>query len=1357
MHTIVMFSQDYHQEYKFQRLHVDNGLAHNYTLAIGQDSMGFIWIGTQHGLQRYDGQKLTTYLHDSADSTSIAGNFISFIEINGDNQLLIGFEDSKSLDRYDPITESFIHEKTNISATTFTILKDGDIWLGSGKELRQESRGNSSSTNHQFAPHPKHNLSFGLWVYDIFESKDNSVWAGTERGLYQVKQDDSSGTWWLPCDDSYMSTDTTFFIYETIEDESGSLWFATEQGLFVQSKSSDCLVPFRSPDKLPFPFEGQSITSIIFDSEGQLWISTFADGVYIMNLTMLHIEYIPAQNSNGKGGELTSIDKIFIDHAGNVWFLSSSNGVHIYHPESQIFKWFIDSEISNSSNLSSPLLMVYEDSQEKLWLLGDQVKTDGYPALDNKILESLGHCYAMSEDSDGDFWFSTSAGGVKKLDVSQQTVQHFFEDPKILGIQNYSNTVTAELVDSKGNFWAGFWGGAAAFIDVANIGSPTLFPCPIKETDAKIGCYIQVIYESRDGHIWFGSANTGFSVFDPKEASWKNFQKADDQPNGLQHNYVRTIIEDKTGMIWVGTYGGGLYRFDRETEEFRHYSQKNGIPDDLIEELIEDQQGYIWIVTTNRLTRFDPIQGTFQIFDDEDGLPNSRFNRLTYSKSSSQLMHLSTNQGYVTFDPKNIQIDAKAPNTAIVKMTCYQSDSNGAKPIEIKGISEKDFVELSYRDYILNFEFAAITFHKASKTIIEYKLDGFQNDWIRLDKNRQVSFTSLPAGHYTLLVRSANADGVWDMTPAALDIYVSPPWWKAWWAYIIYFILTMSGILYFWKKETGRIKLKNQLEKEQLEFAQLKELDEAKTRFFSNISHEFRTPLTVILGMSEEIEHPEIAKTLIQQSGQNLLRLINQMLDINKMDAGKLTLQASNNDISQYLRYLLDSFQSLAAHKDIDLLYRSKISSCYMYYDSEKIQHIVSNLLSNAIKFTPRGGKVILEFSQENINEVPTSDMIRPIKMKISDNGLGMTTEDQARIFDRFYQVNNPLLENEQGTGIGLAFTKELVQLMNGSIEVKSIENVGSEFTVSLPYTPEAIQTVHQAVNQAEVKKIEIPTGTDTATPEERSVPILSSQSGLSENSTINSQEIESSATSILIIEDNPEVVKYLITILEKDYDISVAENGQIGIEKAVELIPDIVISDVMMPEKDGIAVTEFLKNDERTSHIPIILLTAKADIESRLIGLERGADAYFAKPFNKKELLIRLSKLIELRKNLQNRYATVIATDLPAKEEQIEDLFLRKVNKIIDTNLSDADFGVSEISKEIGLSQSQLFRKLKALTGKSTVAYLRNFRLYKAKELLEHGQKNVSEVAYAVGYNDPLYFSRLFSKEFGIPPKQVL
>ena len=577
-----------------------------------------------------------------------------------------------------------------------------------------------------------------------------------------------------------------------------------------------------------------------------------------------------------------------------------------------------------------------------------------------------------------------------------------------------------------------------------------------------------------------------------------------------------------------------------------------------------------------------------------------------------------------------------------------------------------------------------------------------------------------------------------------LNIKISPPWWATIWAYLLYGILSIAALVAFYRFQINK-KLAS------IETLRLKELSDLKTRLYTNITHEFRTPLTIILGMTEEMGNQVSGNAtrvlrMIQQNGIQLLSLVDQMLDLSKLESGRLNLNLIQSDIVEFIQYLTESFKTYSGTKNILLTSYTEVDKLMMDYDPERIQHIISNLLSNAIKFTNEKGKIILHISEKNtkLNNASTQRMLQ---IKIKDDGIGIEEKDLPYIFDRFYQVDASETRRKGGTGIGLSLTKELVDLMGGTISVKSKLGSGTEFTLLFPITQNAksVSLEEQATTLSKLK--------------------LHERKPISNNNTISHTNTsplptETDLPQLLVIEDNPDVFDYIKVCLNGRYEIFEAKDGQEGIDKALEIVPDIIISDVMMPEKDGFEVTQFLKRDNRTSHIPIILLTGKVDDESRIEGFEKGADAYLPKPFNKQELIVRLEKLVELRQLLQLRYSNITITEStstpPTENFKTEDEFVIKMRTIVEKRLDDPDFSIPQFCKDAGMSRTQLHRKLKALTNRSATAFIRSIRLQKAKELLETTDKSISEIAYEVGFRDPSYFSRSFFEEFQTPPSKT-
>jgi signal transduction histidine kinase/AraC-like DNA-binding protein len=638
-------------------------------------------------------------------------------------------------------------------------------------------------------------------------------------------------------------------------------------------------------------------------------------------------------------------------------------------------------------------------------------------------------------------------------------------------------------------------------------------------------------------------------------------------------------------------------------------------------------------------------------------------------------------------------------------------------------------LELSHTKNNITIQFTTMDFSAPGRNQYAYYLEGAEEPWVHRGFEHSAQYLNLPPGTYTFHVKGANSYGVWNEKPVSLKIIINPPWYLTWLAYFIYALLFgFAG--FFFNKYQLRQRLKT------AEAKRLKNLDEFKSRFFTNITHEFRTPLTVILGMTERLMKESKSSiqplTLIKRNGENLLRLINQILDLAKLESHDLKFHYVQGDVLSYIRYISESLHSMANAQNVMLRVESNHSKIIMDYDPERMLQIIHNLLSNAIKYTPSGGKVIIGVSQVG----------KELTVSVRDSGIGIPAEALPYVFDRFYQASNQDDNQERsrisaagGTGIGLSLTRELVQAMGGTIAVESPlpgNQAGTAFTVKLPVT-----------NNAPIKE-----GTEFNEPETARISVSHDRKG--------KPDFEN---TVLLIEDNPDVSEYLALCLGNKYHLEFAFNGRAGIEKALETIPDLIVSDVMMPEKDGFEVCDFIKNDERTSHIPVILLTAKATVEARIAGLRHGADAYLAKPFHEEELLVWVEQLIARQRLLQIRYKNLQVklpeTDplLPAETLVLEDAFVVKFKKVLEDNYADPEMSVEILSVKMGMSRAQLYRKLQSLTGRSVNEHLNAIRLEKARHLLKTSSMNISEVAYDVGFNDPKYFGRVFSEAFGQSP----
>lgn len=835
------------------------------------------------------------------------------------------------------------------------------------------------------------------------------------------------------------------------------------------------------------------------------------------------------------------------------------------------------------------------------------------------------------------------------------------------------------------------------------------------------------MHELPDGRLWLTARHKGLQLVDFSNGfTLKPTITLYDTLQGLTSLEKTTPIKTAQGIRFASAQG--LFSFDEQQQRFyRDTSLIKGLPDPetYLFSVEEDRRGNLWLVTPG-------TSGVAELQSDKTyQWESGPFFRIAgiddycaYSDPlSKDVTWLGCIDRVIRFDGA-MQQDTGQHFRTLIRQVVINEDSllfGGA------GMILSDVFTLNHGFKSLRIRYAAPSFDDEANTLYQYRLGDADDEWSNWSKETYKDYTGISHGSYRFQVRSKNIHQQIGET-AVFEFEILPPFYLTWWAYVLYGLLLIGLLLLVRRREVYRMRKKHAAELRQLELEKFKELDQLKSHFFANISHEFRTPLTLILGPTDELlaSQPNADQTkkyhIIQRNAQRLLTLINQILDLSKLDAGKMKLVLHTENIIQLLKNLVFSFESLVQNKNISLEFKSDVDHASMQCDRDKIEQVLTNLISNAIKFTPPGGHIIIEVRTKNKNG--------HIQIDVTNTGPGIPEEQLPHIFDRFYQGSEASVTGEPGTGIGLALAKELVELHKGRISVSSIANKTTTFSILFPL--EEVATSKQ--------QLTIELGRQSLPEETASLA-----------STLNIEN------TLLLVEDNPDMRLFLNDILRREYKIIEAVDGMDGVDKAFEHIPDLIVSDVMMPRLDGMDLCHLLKQDPRTSHIPIVLLTAKADIESRLAGLKRGADDYLAKPFNRDELLIRTHNLLELRKRLWQRYASL--QEPPAVEDtsiKIEDAFLQKVRAILEERLSDSEFEIDSLAQHIGMSRSQLFRKIKALTGQSPSIYIRSIRLHKGKELLETTQMNVNEVAYTVGFSTPAYFSDAFNEAYGVRPSQV-
>lgn len=1308
---------DYRENGQFdiQVYEVEQGLNSSSYLAILEDQRGNIWFGSAAGgLTRYYGR----YFEHFTIQEGLPGNgrVTSLFEDRSGN-IWIGMDDYGGILRYDG--DSFLHfgEEQGIGTRViYAIAEDlqGNLWFAT------ESEGVIRYDGEYFYSYSTSEGLSGTDVFSIKVDQSGKVWFGTETGGVTMF-DGRKFTHFTQIRDG---DDDVVSAIE--QDQNGHLWFGTVRSGIYRYDGKE-LWQYTTAEGI----SNNIILDILEDKQGQLWFGTRGGGAFRYNGQ--HFDYFREE----EGLSNNTVLAMGTDRWGNIWLGTEGGGICKFTPGK--FQ-----HITKREGLkNNPVRTILQDREGQLWFgtqRGDFSRFDGQAFTHYYLEENAGSwVIASMEDRKGKLWFGTFGGGIIQYDPNLERFTQFSEAQGLS-----TKNVECILEDHEGNLWIGTYEGGINKFDGSQF---THF----SQEDGLAGNSVISALQDRQNNLWFGTYGTGISRFDGTTFDTYTTE------HGLSHNTVRVLFEDSQGYLWFGTEGGGLNRFDGTT--FTQYRLGEGLGENHIRSIKEDQNGNFWVSTMNGLyylsflpNRAEEPQVRITRYDKTDGLKSLDFLQNSACLDESNRLWLGSNKGLTVIDLRSYQAPTKPPLVSLCQLALNERILDFSKTAQREDMSLGE-VELTpfahlpssltipYAYNAPSFYFSVMDGSNALKPSFQYRLSGLAENWSPLTKDARVDYRNLSAGQYQFEVRAIGEAGFWSNV-VAFPFRVRAPWWESWWAYSLYFLLAASLIYVGY-----RFLLNRQLEKRETE--NLRSLNEFKNLFYTNITHEFRTPLTIISGMIEQVQGHEKVKALIKRNSGNLLNLVNQILDLRKMEQGKLELSLSQGNIIQHLQNLMTSYEELAALKGIQLHFVPKEKEVLMDFDREKLLRIVSNLLSNAIKFTSEGGQIYV--TTEITSDSPSAEHTNEaLLLTVNDTGIGIPEAQQAHIFNRFYQVkgeSNALGKNV-GSGIGLTFTKELVSLMGGQISLQSTPNKGSSFTVRLPITRKAamIQFDPQLPTEAVVVDHSIRPAVEPAKEltSERPFPK------------------QTAAQTLLIIEDNPDIQHYLCSLLEDHYDIILANDGEEGIDMALEHMPSLIISDVMMRKKDGFEVCSTLKIDDRTSHIPIILLTAKAGVESRIEGLERGADAYLAKPFNEKELFVRLENLAELRRSLQQRYqsyqtsADVKLPPAPNNFEQ-EDAFMAKLQKAVENNLANTDFGPNQLSQALDMSRSHLHLKIKALTNRSTSIIIRTIRLHKAKELLQEGKYTVTQVAAKVGFKDLSYFSKKFTEEFGVNPQTLI
>jgi ligand-binding sensor domain-containing protein/nitrogen-specific signal transduction histidine kinase/DNA-binding NarL/FixJ family response regulator len=1331
----ITFSAKTQQPILFDHLGVERGLSQTSVLSIGQDKNGFMWFGTRYGLNRYDGHHIKIYQYAESDSNSLSNNYVTTIFSDSKKRLWIGT--SIGLNLYDERNDAFkriaSQPKTTkgLSSHVINCLTEdskGNIWIGTLNGLNLLKNGKLSVITKFF--NTKNGDGLFHNVRSVKEDHQGNIWVGTSNGLLKMAVINGEYQPTIFKNNGSPGDISANYISNITEDKNHKIWVSTQSnGLNLFDPVTQKFKRFQFSAANKNTIVSNTIRNMVVDDAGKLWIGTL-NGISIMdtqNFTFQNLQFDP---DNKKSLNQNSVHKLYKDNNGSIWVGTYFGGININYPYTTAFTVH-DRSRSKSSINNNVISGFAEDQNKNLWIgtEGGGISLYNKSTQTFKAYQNTGGSNALKSNlvktvlfaSDGKLWVGTHSGGLNVYDPKTNRFKSF-------NFSNQNEDVPDEIsaiVETKSHRLI-----VATQRNGIKISNPNKTEFKDLRLPASIPSSAKVkALMVNEAKIYFGTTN-GFFIYD--ENTNRFYTVLDHQLNKPLNYYVNCISKTKANEIFLGTYNSGLLLYDQNKNSIKAYTTRNGLPHDNVLGMIEDDKGNLWISTANGLSMFNRLKKTFKNYTVADGLPGNEFNANAFFKSSSGELFFGGYNGFISFFPDHIQSNDKASKVIITELKLQNKtvNINGNDGLLDENISLKDKLIFESDQNTFSLSFALLNFIKPEKNRYAYKLDGFEKSWNEVGMPT-ATYTNLPAGSYTFLVKGINNDGVLSANTGKIKIIVNPPFYRTWWAYLFYFCIIAAVLFVIARYVLIRALLKKE-----------KEVNEHKLEFFTNISHEIRTPLTLIVGPLEQLienakDNPTLNRDLqpIKNNADRLMNLVTELLDFRKAESGKMALHVSPGDFVKFCKEIFMAFQNMALSKEINYTFQAASPQIELYFDKVQLEKVLFNLLSNAFKFTPDGGKISLKISQED----------ELVTLKICDNGKGIPLESQANLFNNFYQAN---ANTTIGTGLGLSFSKSIVELHHGKISFQSLPANGSQngqtcFSVKLKTGKAHFNSsdfitdyvyYDDAVNYNLQERFE-------PQPEE-TTPALQ----------------DKKRYTLLLVEDNAEVRSFIKNALSAAYNIQESENGMEGLESAIELIPDLIISDVMMPVMDGLELCRQIKTDERTSHIPVILLTARSAYVHQINGFENGADAYIMKPFNLKVLELNIKNTLAARETIKHKFAQVITLE-PSNLviNKTEEGFLMKIMKIIENHISDPQFDVPTLSAEIGMSQPILYKKIRALTDLSVNDFIKSLRIKRAAQLLKQNAGNIAEVAYAVGFNDRKYFSLEFKKHFGKTPSEFI
>lgn len=1314
------------QDKKFRNISVDKGLSQSTGFTIAQDTLGFIWVGTQDGLNRYNGNDFKVYRPIKGQPRSLQSYYIRSLHVDQHGSLWIG--GNQGISKYDYKSDNFVNYKLPKSVGEWYISsiaedKNGVIWAVSisGDIFKL------NINEQQFARINVNTLDQGIKKIAYVGVWKSQILLGTDVGLFSLSHQKNLKK--LDIGKSRPFISDVFVNHQY-------LWIATEGDGLIRYEQKSGKLDFFENNPLKNSVADNNIRCISNDRDGNIWLGTFK-GLSILNVKTLSFDNYQHQSSQPFSIGQNSVRSIFKDKQHGMWLGTYYGGISYYHKDD--IKFNLLSQNTGKLALNDEVVSVIKQDKAGNFWIGTNDKglnywnrskeTISYFTYKASNANSLAsnNIKAIAFDNSGNVLVGTHNGGLNLLNPQTGNIKRFLHNA------SNPNSIAGDLVysllkDAKGRIWVGTRSGLDEFMPKEqNFKHITID----RAGKRLVSDDITYLYEDSRHRIWIGTTN-GVSQFYPDNLLFGNIEES-----ALKEEVVNCIVEDARKRIWIGTRGG-LWLYEEKRNAFVPFKSRNDFVKGTIYGILPDEMGNLWISTNSGLVKFNPDTKYSQTFYDSDGLQNNQFNEYAFCKANDGMMLFGGIKGLSYFYPNSLrqaEIPIKLYFTGVEVFNKQVAADDGT---DVLANHVDQVNELRFAADQKQFSIAVNSFNYISpnRTLYYYKLLGIDKDWQRA-VGQKISYSNLPAGHYELEVRAEGPNGERSKI-RKIAIVISPPWYKTVWFYLFMVMLLGCAGYFAYKILRERIRAINQLKLERLDKERAKEINQIKTDFFTNVSHELRTPLTLILAPLEELMNtPKVDRPIKQKyelmfaNAKRLYQLVDQLFEFRKTEMGTRKLRVSKTDLVSFLAQIYESFKPLANRKNIGFSYRFDVAQLSFFFDDDALERVLFNLLSNAFKYTKDGGNIVIQVSAEQGNAV----------IEVVDNGLGIKAEDLEKLFERFYQVNGT--ETNLGSGVGLAFTKSLVELHHGTISASSDGKKGSVFTVKLP-----LADVHYSDDLKLDSEV-----AQTVDADQQQI-----EANVLDEGNVDAAESVAQKLKLLIVDDNVDIVGYLRDFFELQYDVVTAYNGKMGI-KAVEAESfDLIISDVMMPEMDGLNFCKRVKQNINTSHIPLILLTAKADTSHHIKGLEMGADDYLTKPFSAELLAAKVENLLRSRKRLKDYYLSNKAL-VPENIafNTLDEEFLKEAIEIIEKHLSDSDFSVDKFSREIGMSRSNLYLKLKAITGESATDFVKRIKFSKAVEFMKSNRYTMAQIAYMCGFNSPSYFSTAFKQYFDCMPTEYL